>query len=129
MHPLLLQQTILKIREVGGDVTVDPSTDLMLVNQELSISLVLCRCQVSIAGYKRWHIRFDLGLNSDLTVAVRMKEHEESAQDYYILPTIDMASPHLRLTENNQASLEIYRFETLDILSELTRRVDYRRVA
>ncbi|WP_460154609.1 recombinase family protein [Pseudomonas sp. S2_G10] len=129
MHPLLLQQTILKVAEVGGHVTVDPNTDLMLVNQELSISLVLCRCQVSIAGYKRWNIRFDLGLNPDLTVAVRMKELEAAAQDYYILPTIDMASPHLRLTENNQACLEIYRFDTLDILSELTRRADYRRVA
>jgi len=82
-----------------------------------------------MAGYKRWNIRFDLGLNPDLTVAVRMKELEEAAQDYFILPTIDMESPHLHLAESNQASLEIYRFDTLDILSELTRRADYRRVA
>jgi hypothetical protein len=129
MHPILLQQTTRKIAEVGGQVWVDPRTDLMLVNQELSISLVLSRCQVSMAGYKRWNIRFDLGLNPDITVAVRMKELEETAQDYYILPTIDMDTPQLRLAESNQARFEIYRFDSLDILSELSRRADYRRVA
>lgn len=129
MHPVLLEQTATKIAEVGGKVLVDPATDLMLVNQELSISLVLCRCQVSMAGYKRWKIRFDLGLNPDITVAVRMKEREEAALDYYILPTIDMETSHLRLAESNQSSLEIYRFDSLDILAELSRRSVYRRVA
>ena len=31
--------------------------------------------------------------------------------------------------ESNQASLEIYRFNTLDILAELSRRSAYRRAA
>ncbi|NUT76878.1 recombinase family protein [Pseudomonas sp. C1C7] len=129
MHPRLLQQTITKIAEVGGQVSVDPQTDLMMVNQELSISLVLCRCLTTVAGHKRWNIRFDLGLNPDITVAIRMQELEDAALDYYILPTIDIQSPKLRLAESNQADLEIYRFDTLDILSELSRRVEYRRVA
>jgi hypothetical protein len=129
MHPRLLQHTITKIAEVGGHVSVDPQTDLMMVNQELSISLVLSRCLTTVAGHKRWNIRFDLGLNPDITVAVRMQELEDAALDYYILPTIDMQSPKLRLAESNQADLEIYRFDTLDILSELSRRVEYRRVA
>jgi hypothetical protein len=129
MHPLLLQQTTQKIVDVGGKVTVDPNTDLMLVNQEISISLVLSRCHVSPTGSKRWNIRFDYGLSPDLTIAVRMKEQEEAALDYYILPTIDIETPRLRLAESNQANLEIYRFDTLEILSELARRSEFRRVA
>ncbi|MEJ8862191.1 recombinase family protein [Pseudomonas jessenii] len=129
MHPLLLQQTTSKIAEVGGKVTVDPRTDLIQVNEEVTISLVLSRCQLSPAGTKRWNIRFDFSLSPDITVAVRMKAQEESALDYYILPAIDIEAPRLRLAESNQASLEIYRFDTLDILSELSRRSDYRRVA
>jgi hypothetical protein len=101
----------------------------MLVNEEVTISLVLSRCQVSSVGTKRWNIRFDFGLIPDITVAVRMKEQEEAALDYYILPAIDIEAPYLRLAERNQASLEIYRFETLDILSELSQRSDCRRVA
>jgi hypothetical protein len=129
MHPLLLEQTTSKIAEVGGKVSIDPRTDLMLVNEEVTISLVLSRCQMSPAGSKRWNIRFDFGLSPDITIAVRMKEQEEAALDYYILPAIDIETPRLRLAESNEASLEIYRFETLDILSELSRRSDYRRVA
>nr|WP_124319597.1 recombinase family protein [Pseudomonas chlororaphis] len=129
MYPLLLEQTTSKIAEVGGKVSVDPRTELMLVNGEVTISLVLSRCQVSSVGTKRWNIRFDFGLSPDITVAVRMKEQEEAALDYYILPAIDIEAPLLRLAERNQANLEIYRFETLDILSELSRRSDCRRVA
>jgi hypothetical protein len=129
MHPLLLERTTSEIAEVGGKVWVDPQTDLMLVNEEVTISLVLSRCQVSPRGAKRWNIRFDFGLSPDITVAVRMKEQEEAALDYYVLPAIDIESPRLRLAEHNQASLEIYRFENLDILSELSRRSDCRRVA
>ena len=58
-----------------------------------------------------------------------MKEQEEAALDYYILPTIDIEKPKLRLAESNQANLEIYRFDTLEILSDLSRRSDFRRVA
>lgn len=129
MHPLLLQKTTQKIVEVGGSVSVDPSTDLIWVNKEILISLVLSRCQVLPSGSKRWSIRFEHGLSPDLTIAVRIKEGEEAALDYYILPTIDVGFPRLRLAERNQANLEIYRFDTLDILSELSRRSDSRRVA
>lgn len=129
MHPLLLERTTSEIAEAGGKVWVDPQTDLMLVNEEVTISLVLSRCQVSPRGAKRWNIRFDFGLSPDITVAVRMKEQEEAALDYYVLPAIDIESPRLRLAEHNQASLEIYRFKNLDILSELSRRSDCRRVA
>ncbi|MCY1314314.1 hypothetical protein D9M70_649400 [compost metagenome] len=101
----------------------------MTVNHELLISLVLCRCQVSLAGSKRWMIRIDLGLGPDLTIAVRMAEGEASALDYYILPTVEMTTPRLRLAESNPSSLEMYRFETLDVLAELSRRSVYRRVA
>lgn len=129
MHPVLLGSTTNKIAEVGGQVLIDPVTDLMLVNQELTVSLVLCRCQVTLAGYRRWKIRFDLGLKPDVTIAVRMKEQEEAALDYYILPTVEMDAPQLRLAESNQSNLEIYRFDSLDILAELSRRSAYRRVA
>jgi DNA invertase Pin-like site-specific DNA recombinase len=129
LHPVLLQQSIDRIADVGGSVLIDPATDLMTVNHELLVSLVLCRCQVSLAGTRRWKVRFDLGLNPDLTIAVRIAEGEEIALDYYILPTIDMTTPLLRLAESNQASLEIYRFDTLDILAELSRRSVCRRAA
>lgn len=129
LHPRLLNETTEKIHAVGGQVVVDPTTQLLRLNDELAVSLVLCRCHISEAGTKRWKVRFDLGLNPDITIAVRMAPGEEMALDYYILPAVDMHTPHLRLAENNQSNLEIYRFSTLDMLADLSRRSHYRRAA
>ncbi|WP_122433262.1 recombinase family protein [Pseudomonas viridiflava] len=129
MHPVLLQDTTRKIQAVGGRVTIDPRTDLMQVNDELIVSLVLCRCHVADNGRRRWKVRLDLGLCPDITVAVRMVPAGDSALDYYILPSIDMNLPDLRLAEQNPSHIDIYRFDTLDILAELSRRTPYRRAA
>ncbi|WP_181299066.1 recombinase family protein [Pseudomonas sp. Q2-TVG4-2] len=129
LHPIVLQQTIADIAAVGGRVEVNPDTDLLMINQELLLSLVLCRCQFTSGGSRRWKIRFDLGLSPDITVAVRMTEDGRDALDYYILPTIDMPSLQLRVAESNQAEIDIYRFDTLEVLAELSRRAAYRRAA
>lgn len=128
-HPVLLQRVLQDIAAVGATVCVDPETDLISLNEELLVSLVLCRCQVATSGSKRWRIRFDLTAAPDITIAVRMIEGEELPLDFYILPTIDMTAPYLRLAESNPSELEIYRFDNLQILAELSRRARYRRAA
>jgi hypothetical protein len=49
--------------------------------------------------------------------------------DYYLLPRIDMATPRLRLAENNGAAVDAYRFDTLDSFFALTARVKLQEVA
>ncbi len=122
MHPLILARTVEHIQQVGGRVAIDPVSDLLQVNEELLISLVLCRCQRGSSGASRWKIRFDLGLSPDITVAVRMEPGEELARDYYILPTIDIQQPNIRLNESNASNLEIYRYDSLEALAQLSRR-------
>lgn len=129
LHPGLLQQTIEQIRAVGGRVDVEAHTGMLAINQEIRLSVVLCRCQFTSTGARRWKIRFDLGLGPDLTVAVRMNEGEERAIDYYVLPTVDMTVSQLRVAENNRADVEIYRFDSLEIIAQLSRRSAYRRAA
>tara|TARA_Y100000815_G_scaffold26976_1_gene22640 strand:- start:4106 stop:5668 length:1563 start_codon:yes stop_codon:yes gene_type:complete len=129
LHPGLLQQTIDQIRAVGGQVDVEHNTGMLSINQEIRLSVVLCRCQFTAAGARRWKIRFDLGLSPDLTVAVRMCEGEKRALDYYVLPTVDMTASQLRVADNNQADIEIYRFDSLEVISQRSRRSAYRRTA
>ena len=122
MHPLILARTVEHIQQGGGRVAIVPVSDLLQVNEELLISLVLCRCQRGSSGASRWKIRFDLGLSPDITVAVRMEPGEELARDYYILPTIDIQQPNIRLNESNASNLEIYRYDSLEALAQLSRR-------
>ena len=129
MHPRLVAETISRIQAVGGEVSVDPETDLLTVNGEFTVSLVLSRCQETPAGSRRWVVRFDTALCPDITIAVRMAAGNESLQDYYLLPALDMTVSRMRLSERNAAGLDAYRHDTLDALYGLAKRVNLREVA
>ncbi|KQN67046.1 serine recombinase [Pseudomonas sp. Leaf58] len=120
--PAILSDTLQKIEAVGGRISVDPNTQLILVNEEFTVSVVLCRCLQVATGRRRWQVRFDFSLFPDITVAVRMLPGETEILDYYLFPMIDLVAPNLRLGDTNPRELELYRFENLEILSTLSKR-------
>lgn len=122
LHPQVITEIIAHIRDVGGNVTVGPESSLLVINNEYTVSLVISRCLVSKSGAKRWVIRFDFELCPDLTIAARLSDDNQSILDYYILPSIDMRADRIRLAEQNEAGLDIYRFDNLEPLLELSRR-------
>lgn len=123
MHPKVVEDTITRMRQLGGVVTTDPATDLLNVNGEFTASLVIARCRQTVAGPFRWLIRLDVGLRPDITVAVRMDTSNEEPLDYYLLPSIGTPlGKKLRLAEDNGVSLDTYRFNTLDFLFGMAAR-------
>jgi DNA invertase Pin-like site-specific DNA recombinase len=123
MHPRVLEETQAEIERFGGTVTLDPRTDLLIVNGELTISIVLARCMVTPAGSFRWKIRLDSGLKPDITVVVRLSPGNKRPRDYYLLPWLDLGtSQGVRLAEDNGVDIDAYRSDTLDPLYHLTRR-------
>jgi len=129
MHPNVVADAISGIERAGGRVEQDPATDLLTINGEFTASIVVVRCRETAAGSLRWHIRFDVGLWPDLTVALRMDEGNQQALDYYLLPRIDMTGPHVRLATYNGLSLDSYRFDSLESLFVLAARAELREVA
>lgn len=121
-HPHIVQEVIAALCEQGSSVEVDERTGLLLVNGEFWVSLVLARCQQTPAGQKRWHIRLEQGLKTDITIAVRMDEANEGIHDYYLLPTLDMTFEKLHLAEENGIFLDAYRFDDLSFFYELAAR-------
>jgi hypothetical protein len=81
MHPKVIEDTITRMRQLGGVVTIDTSTDLLNVNGEFTASVVIARCRQTEAGAFRWLIRLDAGLKPDITVAVRMDAINGSPQE------------------------------------------------
>ncbi|MFC5310327.1 recombinase family protein [Azospirillum rugosum] len=128
LHPRVVEDTLDRIRQVGGRVVIDARTDLLRINEEFTVSLVLSRCHETPAGARRWVIRLDAGLLPDVTVAVRMAPGVEKVQDYYLLPAIDMVAAKLRLAEENGTGLDVYRFGGLDALMTMAERVRLREV-
>ena len=129
LHPEIVGQTERMIAEVGGMVERDPATDLLTVNHEFTVSLVLARCQLLDNGRRRWKVRFDTSLAPDITVAVRLDETNQSALDYYLLPRLDFGQPRIHLADHNGIEFECYRFDSLDYLYGMARRIRIRRAA
>ncbi|WP_279338367.1 recombinase family protein [Shimia abyssi] len=129
LHPDIVAETIAGIEASGGKVERHPRTDLLTINGEFTASLVIVRCNETNAGSLRWNIRFDMSLKPDITIAVRMDRPNQRPLDYYLLPSLDMTLPRIRLAEHNGLSLDAYRFETLDPLFDMAVHVPVSEVA
>ena len=130
MHPDILAAATNGIERLGGTVVRDPATDLLMVNGEVSVSIVLARCLSTPAGTLRWKIRLDARLRPDITVAVRLDAENRAVRDYYLLPWLDVGSSQgLRMGEDNGTDVDAYRAETLDPLHHLLRRHRIARTA
>ena len=115
-------EAIAQIGEIGGGVEQDQRTQMLTINNEVTVALCIARCNETAAGSLRWQIRFDTGLSPDVIVALRMDRENQIVQDYYILPRIDLPGPQVRLGEHNGLALDSFRFDTLDQLYEMAAR-------
>ena len=129
MHPEVVAATVAGIEKCGGTVRREPMTDLLTVNGEITASIVIVRCQTLASGTLRWNVRFDAGLNPDISVVVRMDQPNTAAFDYYLLPKIDMIKSRLRLAQDNGVAFDAYRADSLDAFFDLTARIHVLKVA
>jgi len=140
LFPEVIQNTISKLISLGARVAQTSEAGIFLLNDEIRVSLVLCRQRTTQAGASRWEIRLDHGMRPDLTIAVRMDHTNEAVKDYYLLPSMDMTWDHLKrrkgddalngtrldrlhLAEANGIYLDTYRYESLERFFELSQRM------
>jgi DNA invertase Pin-like site-specific DNA recombinase len=128
-HPKLLAEVVAGLVSAGGSVVCDPVSDLLLINQEFTASVVLARSIETQTGLLRWHLRFDTGLAPDVTIAVRLDRSNEVPLDYYIFPSIDMNTTRIRMSEDNAFSLDAYRFSSLDFFYSMAVRTAFQEAA
>lgn len=129
LYPDLVSTVIRQLEDSGAMVRVDEKTDLLAVNEEIRVSIVLCRHQFTLSGSSRWLIRLEESLRPDLTIAVRMNVSNDGIRDYYLLPGLDMTWENLRVAEYNGIYLDGYQFETLDCFYQLAHRIDIEEAA
>ncbi len=123
LHSDIIDDTIRKIEDLGGRVRKEMPSELLVINEELRASVVICRHFQTEAGAHRWKIHLDTGLLPDITIAIRMSAANDTPLDYYLLPAIDIENPSIRLAEHNGLALDAYRFEDLEPFFMLTERV------
>ena len=129
MHPSIVKDVIEGVRAAGGTAIQNLENDTLLINEEITASIVIARCKLTRGGSRRWKIRLDESLRPDITICVRMDEENMHAHDYYILPRMTLAEGVLRLADHNGLSLDAFRFESLDGFFTLAERAPFRKAA
>ena len=129
MHPDIVERVIGDIGRVGGSAVRCGRDGRLLVNGELTVAILIARCQLTDGPGLRWVVRLDPGSRPDVTVVVRMEQGNAAVRDYYLLPKIESSETSIRLAEENGFCLDAFRFDTLDYLLDMTARVPFRRVA
>jgi len=129
MHGAIVSNAIASIEDLGGNISLNPDTDLLDVNGEFTASIVIARCQQTPAGSLRWKIRLDTRLAPDITVAIRMDSTNEAPLDYYLLPMLEMTTDRLRLAEENGLILDAFRFNSLEFFFAMAERARITEIA
>jgi DNA invertase Pin-like site-specific DNA recombinase len=127
-YPEIIARTEAAIAAVGGSVVRDPTTDLISINDEITVSIVLARCEPMADGRLRWRIRFDpVRYQADVTLAVRLDPWNRSELDYYLLPWLDLPRQEIRLCNRTCIAFEVFRFEDVGFFYGMAERVGIRR--
>lgn len=129
LHPSIVKNVIEGVIAAGGTAIQNLENDTLLINGEITASIVIARCKLTRGGSRRWKIRLDESLRPDLTICVRMDEENMNANDYYILPRMTLAEGVLRLSDYNGLSLDAFRFESLHGFFALAERAPLKKAA
>ncbi|AWM79334.1 recombinase family protein [Gammaproteobacteria bacterium ESL0073] len=122
-YPVIVNSVIENIQHLGGSVYIDKKTELLVINDEFTVSLILSRCQETKKGRNRWVIRLDTGLTPDISIIVRMCLLGQEIKDYYLLPSSYLETPKFRLMDYQANSLDAFRFNSLDYLYIMAKRL------
>jgi len=105
------------IRAVGRSSIFDEKTGVLTIDGKVTISILIFRSKHERGRWQRWVTGRRIDPSYDMFVVVRMDDTNVSVLDYFLLPALEMTSPHVSLTGKNQARLDAYRIGTLDALS------------
>lgn len=129
MHPAIVKNVIEGVRVAGGTAIQNLEDDTLLINDEITASIVIAPCKLTRGGSRRWKIRLDESLRPDITICVRMDGDNMQAHDYYVLPRMTLAEGVLRLADHNGLSLDAFRYDSLDGFFALAERAPFKKAA
>ncbi len=129
IHQDVIKTVISQIGTLGGNMFFDEQRRLYLLNSEITLSIIVARSRLLESGNARWKLRFDAGLNPDMTIAIRMDHDNEKPLDYYIFPHLDLCADKLNLSRENGLEIDLFRHDDLSAFYRIGERFNLARVA
>jgi DNA invertase Pin-like site-specific DNA recombinase len=128
-HPRLLGDMIQDLQTMGATVKRNESSGVLVINELYSASLFLARCRPTPNGSLRWRFRVPEERMADIHIVARMDPDNEQPTDYYLLPTIDLEMPEFHLAEFNGASIDTFRFDSLEFFIGMAKVIQIEEAA
>jgi len=118
-----IRSDVLKaVQSSNSSATVDPVTKLVVLNNEITISVVVA-WYISAGRYPSgWRFNLEYSLHPDITVIARFDFVEMFVRDYLVIPMNEMLPSTKYLSKKKLRKYEEYRFDTLDALGTLSKR-------
>jgi DNA invertase Pin-like site-specific DNA recombinase len=117
----VLVATRAQLQSSGARVEECGTQGLLLVNGQVTVRIRVCFCKVTTKGNYHWSVPPD-PIMPDVTIAVRLIAGNRGILDYFIIPGSDRPLKTFALLVDNRCELDVHRFDTLDVFTDLLRR-------
>lgn len=115
--PLLSKLEMLVVSR-GGSAKIDLQRQLLLVNDVWTVRIEILRSR-SVRGRAEWHRGAWPSFDTDLILLARMDFQNTDFLDYYIIPSIEVASLPERMRQKSRRAIDVYRFPSLEVFGDL----------
>ena len=116
------------IQSAGIDATFDAEPARLTIAPDLSVSIVIVRCQRMATGALRWPMRRRIDHIPKLVLVARLQQDNASVLDYYLMPQKSVLKGRLTFRGTRRARLQPFRMTDLDALvGALLHHVDLNR--
>jgi DNA invertase Pin-like site-specific DNA recombinase len=119
-----------KVQAIGGSAERLPIAGALLLNQKVTMKVHVMKGWVRPHLNTIWRLLLGQRLSADIVIIGRLKPPSESILDYFVIPACSEIRGVLTVREkDNDAFLELYRFDDLQPFINTFRRYSLRELA
>jgi hypothetical protein len=119
-----MAEIISKLEKRGGAPEFDDKGRLLTVGRHITVSVGAARGLCEGGGQTRWRVKVDRNATSDWTLIFRMNSSNGAIQDYYMLPTVQLAQTRVKkLRITSRVFSNSTRYESIDDVLEALDRL------
>jgi len=111
---------VMDLQKKGATVDRNPDTDVLTINDELTVRFLVCRCCRSKSG-PRWYFRPESLPPCDITIEARMNPRNDAVLDYFVVPRLERFR-NQSYYGSSKSVINIFRFDDLSVLDNMVRR-------
>jgi len=121
--PECFRQTLAALEGAGVEVEALEVNRLFRMNGELTVGFECCRPQLAKVRTLAWQVHYDELAAPDLHLVVRLAHRITRVQDYFLLPRAVVSNHSGYLFRRNRPLVDAYRYEDLQPLVAMGRRI------